>query len=108
MGTRPGVRKGDRLPQRGRPRFRLFFYLNPPSSLPLPPPPPLISCGNPGCVVISDEVYEHLVFPAVAHVSIATLPGMADRCVRVGSAGKTFSFTGFKVSLLLRTRERER
>lgn len=47
-------------------------------------------------VVISDEVYEHLTFDA-PHVSIATLPGMADRTVTISSAGKTFSFTGWKV-----------
>jgi N-succinyldiaminopimelate aminotransferase len=48
-------------------------------------------------VVISDEVYEHLTFDGLAHVPISTLPGMADRTVTIGSAGKTFSFTGWKV-----------
>jgi len=51
-------------------------------------------------VVVSDEVYEHLVFdePAGAeHIPISTLPGMADRTVTISSAGKTFSFTGWKV-----------
>ncbi len=48
-------------------------------------------------VVISDEVYEHLTFDGAEHVPIATLPGMADRTVTIGSAGKTFSFTGWKV-----------
>ncbi|MGQ0845588.1 MAG: pyridoxal phosphate-dependent aminotransferase [Sporichthyaceae bacterium] len=47
-------------------------------------------------VVISDEVYEHLTFD-VPHVSIATLPGMRERTVRISSAGKTFSFTGWKI-----------
>lgn len=47
-------------------------------------------------VVISDEVYEHLTF-GVPHLPISTLPGMADRTVTIGSAGKTFSFTGWKV-----------
>jgi N-succinyldiaminopimelate aminotransferase len=47
-------------------------------------------------LVLSDEVYEHLVFEG-AHVSIATLPGMKDRTVVISSAGKTFSFTGWKV-----------
>lgn len=47
-------------------------------------------------VVVSDEVYEHLTFDA-PHVSIATLPGMVDRTVTISSAGKTFSFTGWKV-----------
>jgi N-succinyldiaminopimelate aminotransferase len=48
-------------------------------------------------VVLADEVYEHLVFDDVPHVPLATLPGMAERTVTVGSAGKTFSFTGWKI-----------
>ncbi len=47
-------------------------------------------------LVVTDEVYEHLVFDGV-HIPIATLPGMWDRTVTIGSAGKTFSFTGWKV-----------
>lgn len=47
-------------------------------------------------VVISDEVYEHLTFD-VAHVPIATLPGMRERTLTISSGGKTFSFTGWKV-----------
>lgn len=43
------------------------------------------------------QVYEHLIHPGAAHVSLASLPGMASRCLRVGSAGKTFSFTAWKV-----------
>ena len=46
-----------------------------------------------GCV----QVYEHLVFEGHEHVSLLRLPGMQDRCVRIGSAGKTFSLTGWKV-----------
>lgn len=48
-------------------------------------------------VVVTDEVYEHLVYDGVRHVPIATLPGMAERTLTVSSAGKTFSFTGWKV-----------
>ncbi|MBK9123192.1 MAG: aminotransferase class I/II-fold pyridoxal phosphate-dependent enzyme [Chloroflexi bacterium] len=47
--------------------------------------------------VISDEVYEHLVFDDAQHVAIATLPGMFDRTVTIGSAGKTFGMTGWKI-----------
>jgi len=47
-------------------------------------------------IVVSDEVYEHLTF-GVEHVPIATLPGMADRTLTISSAGKSFSFTGWKV-----------
>jgi N-succinyldiaminopimelate aminotransferase len=56
-------------------------------------------------VVISDEVYEHLTFDGAEHVPIATLPGMADRTVTIGSAGKTFSFTGWKVGWVTGTPE---
>ncbi len=44
-----------------------------------------------------DEVYEHLVFSGAVHIPLATLPEMRERCVRIGSAGKTFSLTGWKV-----------
>ncbi|WP_432457841.1 pyridoxal phosphate-dependent aminotransferase [Cellulomonas iranensis] len=47
-------------------------------------------------LVVTDEVYEHLVF-GVRHVPLATLPGMADRTLTVSSSGKTFSFTGWKI-----------
>ena len=48
-------------------------------------------------VVVCDEVYEHIVFDGTAHRPLMTRPGLRDRCVRVGSAGKTFSLTGWKV-----------
>ena len=47
--------------------------------------------------VVTDEVYEHLVFGAAEHVPVATLPGMWDRTLTISSAGKTFSATGWKV-----------
>lgn len=47
--------------------------------------------------VISDEVYEHLTYDGVSHVPIATLPGMRDRTLTISSAGKTYSFTGWKI-----------
>jgi aspartate/methionine/tyrosine aminotransferase len=50
-----------------------------------------------GAVVICDEVYEHLTYDGRPHIPLATLPGMRDRVVRVGSAGKIFSLTGWKV-----------
>jgi aspartate/methionine/tyrosine aminotransferase len=46
---------------------------------------------------VCDEVYEHLVFDGREHVPLMTLAGMRDRCARIGSAGKTFSLTGWKV-----------
>ena len=48
-------------------------------------------------IVISDEAYEHLWFTGHQHTNFATLPGMKERTITVGSAGKTFSFTGWKV-----------
>ena len=48
-------------------------------------------------VVLTDEVYEHLTYDDAVHVPIATLPGMAERTLTVSSAGKTFSFTGWKI-----------
>ncbi|GAA1560083.1 pyridoxal phosphate-dependent aminotransferase [Streptomyces globosus] len=47
-------------------------------------------------LVVTDEVYEHLVFEGV-HTPLASLPGMRERTVTISSAGKTFSFTGWKV-----------
>ncbi|GAA1993735.1 pyridoxal phosphate-dependent aminotransferase [Catenulispora subtropica] len=47
-------------------------------------------------LVVTDEVYEHLTFGA-EHIPLATLPGMRERTVTIGSAGKTFSFTGWKI-----------
>jgi N-succinyldiaminopimelate aminotransferase len=47
--------------------------------------------------VVTDEVYEHLVFSGAQHVPVATLPGMAERTLTISSAGKTFSATGWKV-----------
>lgn len=48
-------------------------------------------------LVLSDEAYEHLWFDDNRHIPIATLPGMWERTVTVGSGGKSFSFTGWKV-----------
>ena len=47
-------------------------------------------------LVVTDEVYEHLTF-GPEHIPLATLPGMRERTVTIGSAGKTFSFTGWKI-----------
>ncbi|CAN5605302.1 pyridoxal phosphate-dependent aminotransferase [soil metagenome] len=48
-------------------------------------------------VVITDEVYEHLVFDGRAHTPLATLPGMAERTLTLSSIGKSYSLTGWKV-----------
>jgi N-succinyldiaminopimelate aminotransferase len=54
-----------------------------------------VACER-GLLVVTDEVYEHLSFES-EHLPIASLPGMRERTVTIGSAGKTFSFTGWKV-----------
>ncbi|HYO39716.1 MAG TPA: pyridoxal phosphate-dependent aminotransferase [Nocardioidaceae bacterium] len=48
-------------------------------------------------VVVTDEVYEHLVFDGLHHVPLCTLPGMRERTVSISSVGKSFSLTGWKV-----------
>ncbi len=48
-------------------------------------------------VVITDEVYEHLTYDGHEHVPLATLPGMFERTLTLSSAGKSYSFTGWKV-----------
>ena len=48
-------------------------------------------------IAVCDEVYEHLLFDGRAHVPLATRPGMAERTLTISSAGKTFSFTGWKI-----------
>ena len=56
-------------------------------------------------VVICDEVYEHLVYDGKPHIPLATLPGMRARCLKIGSAGKIFSLTGWKVGWVCGPRE---
>ncbi len=48
-------------------------------------------------IVITDEVYEHLLFDGARHVPPATLPGMRERTLTISSSGKTFSLTGWKI-----------
>jgi len=55
--------------------------------------------------VICDEVYEHLIFDGREHIPLITLPGMAERVVRVGSAGKMFSLTGWKIDIIAKAHQ---
>ncbi len=48
-------------------------------------------------LVVTDEVYEHLIYDGGSHVALATLPGMAERTLTISSAGKSFGFTGWKI-----------
>ena len=55
-------------------------------------------CIQHNVVAITDEVYEHLTYdPALAHIHLATLPGMAERTLTLSSLGKSFSLTGWKI-----------
>ena len=49
---------------------------------------------------VCDEVYEHITFDGRRHTPLITMPGMRNRCVKIGSAGKTFSLTGWKVGYI--------
>jgi N-succinyldiaminopimelate aminotransferase len=53
-------------------------------------------CVEHDLLAVTDEVYEHLVFEG-EHIPLATLPGMRERTVTISSAGKTFSYTGWKI-----------
>uniref|UniRef100_A0A8C3WG87 Kynurenine--oxoglutarate transaminase 1 n=1 Tax=Catagonus wagneri TaxID=51154 RepID=A0A8C3WG87_9CETA len=58
-------------------------------------------CQQHDVVCIADEVYQWLVYDQCQHISIASLPGMWERTLTIGSAGKTFSATGWKVGWVL-------
>lgn len=51
-------------------------------------------------IAVCDEVYEHLLFDGRKHRPLMTLPGMRERSVRLGSAGKTFSLTGWRIGYM--------
>ncbi len=54
-------------------------------------------CVEHDLIAITDEVYEHLTYDGAEHIPLATLLGMRDRTVTISSAGKTFSYTGWKI-----------
>ena len=54
-------------------------------------------CQRHNVLCLSDEVYEWMVFKPAEHIRIAGLPGMWERTITIGSAGKTFSVTGWKL-----------
>jgi N-succinyldiaminopimelate aminotransferase len=57
-------------------------------------------CRRHDLIAVTDEVYEHLTFDDHQHIPLATLPDMFERTLTISSAGKTFSFTGWKVGWL--------
>lgn len=58
-------------------------------------------CVARNLIAICDEVWEQVVFDGLTHTSLMTLPGMRERTVKVGSAGKMFGLTGWKVGFLM-------
>lgn len=58
-------------------------------------------CVANDAICITDEVWEHIVFDAHEHVPVMSAPGMRDRTIKIGSAGKIFSLTGWKVGLVV-------
>jgi N-succinyldiaminopimelate aminotransferase len=57
-------------------------------------------CMAHDAIALCDEVWEHVIFDGLEHVPLAALPGMRERTVKVGSAGKIFSLTGWKVGFV--------
>ena len=58
-------------------------------------------CTDFDAVALCDEVWEHVVFDGQAHRALIALPGMRERTVKIGSAGKIFSLTGWKVGFVM-------
>jgi aspartate/methionine/tyrosine aminotransferase len=57
-------------------------------------------CIKHDAVALCDEVWEHIVFDGLRHISMMAIPGMRERTIKIGSAGKIFSLTGWKVGLV--------
>lgn len=51
-------------------------------------------------IAICDEVWEHVLFDGLEHTPLISLPGLRERCIKIGSAGKIFSLTGWKVGFV--------
>lgn len=62
------------------------------------------ACVRHDVIAVCDEVWEHVLFDERAHVPLIGLPGMRERVVKIGSAGKIFSMTGWKVGFAIATR----
>jgi len=84
------------------PRTKLVLFNNPlnPAAVVFPDEDLALlaqACVRHDAIVVSDEVWEHVVFDGRSHRPIMALPGMRERTVKIGSAGKIFSLTGWKV-----------
>jgi aminotransferase len=58
-------------------------------------------CGEHDCLMITDEIYEHMVYDGAVHVSPITLPGMRERTIVINGLSKTYSVTGWRVGYVL-------
>lgn len=79
--------------------------LNPAAAMTSPAELALLAdfCVSHDCIAICDEVWEHVVFDGAMHRSLMAEPGMRTRTVKIGSAGKIFSLTGWKVGWMCAT-----
>ncbi|MBA3677321.1 MAG: aminotransferase [Sphingosinicella sp.] len=59
------------------------------------------ACLRHGVIALSDEVWEHVIFDGRRHIPLSSFPGMRDRTVKIGSAGKIFSMTGWKIGWIV-------
>jgi aminotransferase len=62
-------------------------------------------CRRWDCFALTDEIYEHMVYDGLEHISMATLPGMRDRTITVNGLSKTFSVTGWRVGYVVASPE---
>ncbi len=62
-------------------------------------------CVEHNVYAITDEIYEHIIYSDTPHISIATLPGMAERTITISGLSKTFSMTGWRLGYCIAPRE---
>ncbi|MBA3836476.1 MAG: aminotransferase, partial [Zymomonas sp.] len=95
----------EALERAASPRTKLILFndpLNPTATMASAAERRLLAdfCVERDLIAICDEVWEHVVFDGRAHAPLMAEPGMRNRCVKIGSAGKIFSLTGWKVGWL--------
>ena len=88
------------------PRTKLVLFNNPlnPSATLCPPEDLALLaqfCQTYDAIALCDEVWEHVVFDGLSHTPLCALPGMRERTVKISSAGKIFSLTGWKVGFVM-------
>ncbi len=95
----------DDLAQAFSPRTKVVLFNNPLNPVATVCPVEDLSmlahfCMSHDAIALCDEVWEHVIFDGLTHIPLAALPGMRERTVKVGSAGKIFSLTGWKVGFV--------